>query len=341
MNHKPTIVLTSYVHQHVYRQLRGHANIIIPQWPLPLEGAKLFEALHQAVAVMVFMHDRVDQSWLDAAPHLGLVAGALKGYDNIDVQACTHSNVWVSIVHDLLTEPTAELTIGLMISLGRSIQQGDQLIRSGKFTGWRPQFFGKGIANTTVGLLGFGAIGKAIAQKLCGFGCDMLCWDQNQIPNDQQKQLNITQTNFDNLLCQSDWIISCLPLNDQTQHLINSQTLKLVKPDAMLINPSRGSVVDESAVANALVNEQLAGYAADVFEMEDWARTDRPHVITQQLLDCKKQTVLTPHLGSAVDLIRQQIEMQAANNIIDFLHARPPRGKINCIEQSQLSAHDG
>jgi phosphonate dehydrogenase len=333
MQHKPTVVLTSHVHAAVHDHLRPHANIIMPAWPHPLTGNDLHKALHEASAVMVFMHDRVDTSWLDAAPKLKLVAGALKGYDNIDVAACTDANITVSIVNDLLTEPTAELTLGLMIALGRHINAGDRLVRSGGFVGWRPRYFGKGIANTTVGLLGFGAIGKAIAQRLCGFNCRLLCWDQQQLTDEQQQQHNIRQTNFNDLLGQCDWIISCLPLNEQTQHILNRQTLKLIRSDAMLINPSRGSVVDEVAVADALEHGQLGGYAADVFEMEDWARDDRPQHIETLLLQAQDRTVLTPHLGSAVDSIRLQIEMQAAVNIVDFLQGRPPRDRINHCKQ--------
>lgn len=336
MKHKPTVVLTSHVHAPVFSYLSEHAHVVMPAWPEPLEGDVLVESLAQAKAVMVFMHDRIDQHWLDAAPQLKLVAGALKGYDNIDVDACSHAGVYVSIVNDLLTEPTAELTIGLMITLGRCILSGDRLVRSGGFVGWRPRYFGKGIANTTVGLLGFGAIGKAIAQRLAGFNCRLLCWDKTQLNDEQQAQHRIRQTNFKDLLGQSDWIISCLPLNDDTQHIINKETLKLMRHDAMLINPSRGSVVDEVAVANTLEMGQLGGYAADVFEMEDWAREDRPQHIETMLLQAQDRTVLTPHLGSAVDLIRQQIEMEAANNIVDFLQGKTPRGRIN---MPQLSLH--
>lgn len=337
---RPTVVLTSHVHSPVYDYLSEHAHVIMPAWPDPLTGNDLHKALHNASAVMVFMHDHVDQSWLEASPKLGLVAGALKGYDNIDAAACTDANVWVSIVNDLLTEPTAELTIGLMIALGRCIIQGDKLVRSGGFVGWRPRYFGKAIANTTVGLLGFGAIGKAIARRLACFDCRMLCWDQCELSDQEQAQYQVRQTNLNDLLGQCDWIISCLPLNNQTRHLINADTLRFIRPDAMLINPSRGSVVDETAVANALEMRLLGGYAADVFEMEDWALPGHPNHIETMLFQAQDRTVLTPHLGSAVDIVRQQIEMEAALNIVDYLQGRPPRGRINQLQRpSNISTH--
>jgi phosphonate dehydrogenase len=334
MQSRPTVVLTSHVHPPVYDYLQEHAQVIMPAWPDPLCDKELHAALHKATAVMVFMHDRVDENWLIHAPHLKLVAGALKGYDNIDVKTCTQHGIYVSIVNDLLTVPTAELTVGLMISLGRCINMGDKLVRSGGFVGWRPRYFGKGIANTTVGLLGFGAIGKAIAKRLSGFDCRMLCWDQKQITESESAQYNIRHTSFQDLLGQSDWIISCLPLTEQTQHIINAQTLRHIRSDAMLINPSRGSVVDEAAIADALEMGLLGGYAADVFEMEDWARDDRPGHIETQLLQSSDRTVLTPHLGSAVDSVRQQIEMEAAINIVDYLQGRTPRGRINELSQT-------
>lgn len=341
MQNKPTVVLTSHVHPPVCDFLRQHANVIMPAWPDQLNNGDLHKALHEATAVMVFMHDRIDINWLQTAPNLKLVAGALKGYDNIDVDACTAANVYVSIVNDLLTEPTAELTIGLMISLGRHIIAGDKLVRSGAFTGWRPRYFGKGIANTTVGLLGFGAIGKAIARRLTGFNCRMVCWDQLNISEQMQNEYGVRQVQLEDMLGQCDWLISCLPLNDKTQHIINAQTLSLMRNDAMLINPSRGSVVDEIAVEEALENGKLGGYAADVFEMEDWARSDRPEHIQTMLLQATDRTVLTPHLGSAVDRVRQHIEMEAAQNIVDYLQGQPPRGRINTLDTPATSQLHG
>ncbi|MEE8302365.1 MAG: NAD(P)-dependent oxidoreductase, partial [Candidatus Tectomicrobia bacterium] len=131
------------------------------------------------------------------------------------------------------------------------------------------------------------------------------------------------------LVAQSDFLIIVVPLTEQTHHKIDDAVLKAMKPGAFLVNIARGSVVDEQAVADALATGRLAGYAADVFELEDWARADRPRNIPQSLLEQKDKTLLTPHLGSAVHRVRMQIEMEAARSIVQVLQGQRPDGAVN------------
>ncbi len=229
---------------------------------------------------------------------------------------------------DLLTAPTAELTIGLMIALGRNILPGDRLVRGGDFCGWRPVLYGQGIDGSTVGLIGAGAVGKAIARRLAGFQTTLLYMDNTPLSPGQEDELRLCRVARGELLERSDFVVLCLPLLGDTRHLVNRDFLARMKPGAFLINTARGSLVDEDAVADALEGDRLAGYAADVFSMEDWALPDRPREVSARLLESHK-TVLTPHLGSAVDRVRREIALQAAESMLQALRGEVPSGAVN------------
>ncbi len=272
-----------------------------------------------ADALMVFMPDSLDEEFLRSCPNLKIVAGALKGCDNFDVEACTRLGIWFSIVPDLLTEPTAELAFALMLGLARNVMAGDRLIRSGGFQGWRPILYGSGLAGSTLGLIGYGAVGRALARMLQGFSCRIQFHDPSvdgSVP-------------LATLFASSDFVLPLLPLTPDTLHLLDREALAQMKPCAFLINVSRGSVVDEEAVADALESGRLAGYAADTFEMEDWARRDRPREINSRLMRLTDLTLFTPHLGSAVASARLQIELAAASSILQALRGERPSGAIN------------
>jgi phosphonate dehydrogenase len=273
--------------------------------------------------LLAFMPDRVDAPFLKACPRLKVVACALKGFDNFDVEACTDAGVWVTIAPDLLTNPTAELAVGLAIALARRLREGDALMRAGTFNGWRPVCYGKGLDQSVVGIVGMGAVGRAIAARLAGFGCRILGVDPGRDVPD-----GVTAADLDVALTASDYLILAVPLTASTFHLIGREALKRLKPGALMINIGRGSVVDEAAVADALDAGALSGYAADVFEMEDWALDSRPRAIDARLL-AHPATVFTPHLGSAVDRVRLEIAMQAADDIAAVLTGRRPRYAIN------------
>lgn len=329
---RPRIVVTSKIHAQIAEALGHHGEVVANPGDEPWPPGRLRQEIADASAVMAFMPDRLDAAFLDAAPNLTIVACALKGFDNFDVAACTERGVWVSVVQDLLTEPTAELTIGLMIGLARHVLAGDRHVREG-FAGWRPRFYGVGLAGSRVGLLGIGAIGRSLARRLAGFGCELVYWDRHRLSRSEELALGVTYAEFDRLVATSTFLVSALPLTPDTRHKIDAPVLAAMPEGALLINPSRGSVVDEAAVADALESGRLAGYAADVFEMEDWALEDRPRRIEPRLLAMADRTLFTPHLGSAVRDVRLAIEQDAMMNIIDALLGRRPRGAINDVER--------
>jgi phosphonate dehydrogenase len=330
---KPRVVLTHKVHQEVLEYLGRDCDLVTNQAPDTLAASEVMARNAQADAMMAFMPDRVDAAFLSACPKLKIIGAALKGYDNFDVDACTGHGVWLSFVPDLLTVPIAELAIGLTIGLTRKILEADSRVRSGKFQGWRPELYGLGIEGSTIGIVGMGAIGQAMAARFKGWGAHVVYTDRTQAPGNVETMLEIGWTDLTALLQQSDIVILALPLTPQTIHLINAGRLAQMKPGVFLVNPCRGSVVNEADVLMALQSGHLAGYAADVFELEDWARADRPREIAPELL-AHPHTLFSPHIGSAVQKVRLAIEMRAAENILQALSGQRPMDAVNDPRQA-------
>ncbi len=328
---KPKIVLTQWVHPEVIEFLSRTCEVIPNSIREPLAPAQLLSRAKTAEALMVFMPDRIDDTFLSACRHLKIVAGALKGYDNFDVDACTRRRIWFTIVPDLLTAPTAELIVGLLLGLARNMLEGDRYVRSGEFQGWRPRFYGVGLAGSTAGIIGMGAVGQALARRLAGFEMRLVYTDTNRLPADREQKLGLGFSPLKDLLEVSDFVIPLVPLTRETTRFIDESTIRMMKQGSFLINACRGSIVDEHAVVEALAVRKLAGYAADVFEMEDWARDDRPLIVPDGLLHDRQRTFFTPHLGSAVERVRLEIAMEAARNVIQALSGERPRGAINCL----------
>jgi phosphonate dehydrogenase len=326
---KPRVVITQWVHPEVIDLLQEHCEVVPNTTRDPPSASELRRRTQNADAVMVFMPDTVDGPFLDAAPRLKIVAGALKGYDNFDVEACSQRGVWLTIVPDLLTVPTAELTIGLMIGLGRKMAAGDRMVRSDRFPGWRPVLYGTGLAGATAGIIGLGAVGSALARRLAAFDMTVLASDQRHYSRAETDSLGVTVVPFDDLLASSDYVLPMVPLTPVTRHLVNTHTIRRMKRGVLLVNACRGSVVDELAVRDALRSGHLGGYAADVFEFEDWALDDRLRSIPEDLLLDEERTFFSPHIGSAVDTVRRDIAMEAARNIIEAVSGRSPTGAVN------------
>jgi len=330
------IVVTNRIHAEVRNRLEKVGHVIVNPSLEPWSQQTLTEHLKDATAMMGFMTDCVDEILLQQATQLKIVACALKGFDNYDIAACTARNIWVSIVPDLLTEPTAELAVGLAIALGRFVRQGDQLMRTTSFKGWRAQLFGTGLHNSVVAVLGLGMVGQAIAKRLSGFGCKLLLG-----VDPVNTMAGVTSCNLEEALTTADYVFVAIPLNDSSIDILNHEQLVYCKPGQLMINVGRGSVVNEPAIADALEQGRLAGYAADVFACEDWGLHNRPHEIEPRLL-AHPNTVFTPHLGSAVSAVRIAIEHRAADNIIAVLSGEVPPDAMNQVtsnvDQSQYAS---
>jgi phosphonate dehydrogenase len=323
MNARPRIVVTNRIDVEVAARLNAVGELDVNADVAPLDYTTLSSKIAGATAMMGFMTDCVDKAVLANAPNLRIVACALKGFDSYDVNACTAAGVWVSIVPDLLTEPTAELAVGLAIGLGRQVRAADHYVREGKFAGWRPLFYGTGLADSTVTIVGLGNVGQAIATRLRGFGCKLKGVDPEQPNIESLRHVPLAEG-----IQTADYIIVAVPLTQSTLHLIDGAMLRLAKPHSLWINVGRGSVLDEEAIADSLTTGRIGGYAADVFAFEDWLLEERPAGISPRLLNAPN-TLFTPHIGSAVKRVRLAIEHRAADNIIAVLSGREPPDAIN------------
>lgn len=326
---KPKVVITHWVHPEVIETLSETSEVIANASRQTLPREEVLRRARDASALMAFMPDLIDAAFLDACPDLRIVAGALKGYDNLDAVACEERGIWLTIVPDLLTSATAELTHGLMIALARNLLPSDRYLRIGGFRGWEPRFYGAGVDGSTVGIVGMGAVGQALAKRLLGYEANVIYYDQRRLDSEAETRLRTSYSELNELLGTSDFVAAILPLVEDTLHFFNEETLARMKPGAYLINTGRGSTVDERAVARALERNRLAGYAADVYELEDWARSDRPRELPPELVANETRTLLTTHIGSAVEGTRFEIAMEAARNILHALRGETPDGAVN------------
>ncbi len=330
-NMRPLVVVTHWVHAEVREFLESHfrvaANCTLNTWP----RQEVLTRCREAEGALMFMPDWVDIAFLDACPRLRIISAALKGYDNFDADAAARRGVWLTIVPDLLAEPTAELALALLLALTRNVVTGDRLIREGRFQGWRPRLYGAHLAAQTAGLIGMGGVGRALARRLRAMDVLLLYTDQHRLTGSEESHYAVQYSTPEELLAGSKFVFLLLPLTSETKNYLNAARIAGMARGAYLINVARGSLVSEREVAAALASGHLAGYAADVFEMEDWALPHHAQSIADELLAPDLPTVLTPHLGSATDEARREIAMQAAQELVEVLiHGRPPRHAVNC-----------
>ncbi|MQA12142.1 MAG: hydroxyacid dehydrogenase [Pseudonocardiaceae bacterium] len=325
---RPRVVVTHWVQPEVTDRLEQFCAPVVPSleeevWPRRVVLARA----ESAVGIVSCMADCVDEAWLAACPRLRVVSAVAKGHDNIDVAACTRRGVWVTNLPDLLTAPTAELVVGLMLALLRRITEAGDYVRGGAFTGWRPVFYGTSLQGATVGIIGMGQLGQAVARRVRAFDATVIFYDP-AVPPAQSATGEAAQVPLAEVLARSDVVVPLVPLTPATERMLDATALATMRRGAFLINAGRGSLVDEDAVADALQTGQLGGYAADVFAFEDWRHPDRPRAIPSRLL-ASSRTVLTPHLGSAVASVRRDMGLAAAEQLRQALTGTRPDNAVN------------
>jgi phosphonate dehydrogenase len=323
------VVVTHWVHAEVVSYLATFCEPRVPPadqglWP----AAWVAELAATADGLITCMADTVDDGFLARCPRLRVISATLKGYDNFDADACTRRGVWLTILPDLLTVPTAELAVALILGLTRQLAPADRYVRSGQFAGWRPQFYGTGLAGATVGIAGMGQVGQAAAARLRAFGTRIVYYDQRPLDQGVAGELGAAWLDLAGLLAASDIVLMLLPLATDTVRLIDAAALARMRPGAFLVNVGRGSVVDEDAVLAALHAGRLGGYAADVFAMEDWALPGHPAQIPPGLLS-HPRTLFTPHLGSATGSVRRDMSLAAARQVEQALRGQRPDHAVN------------
>lgn len=273
-------------------------------------------------AVLSLLTDYITTEVFDAVPSVKLYANYATGFDNIDIAEAKKRGITVTNAPaDLSVEAVAEHTIALMLALAARIVEADEFVRRGKYKGWSPMnFIGTTIFGKTLGLIGVGRIGSRVAHYAKGLGMKIIYTDV--VRNEQiEKELNATYyTSPEELLPHADVVSLHVPLLDSTRHLINEDRLRTMKPTALIINTSRGPVIDEQALEQALATKIITSAALDVFEFEP---KTAPGLVKLQ------NVILTPHIGSASSEARNQMAEIAAQNIIDFFEGRIPKNIVN------------
>lgn len=268
-------------------------------------------------AIITLLTDKVDDSVLEAAgPQLKIIANYAVGFDNIDLEAAKKRNIFVTNTPGAANQAVAEHTITLMLALAKSVVAADSYIRNGKYTQWEPKLFlGPQVSSKTLGIIGVGNIGKTVVQ-MASLGFNMKVIYNDIAKNDQLEMIYKAKfSDVPNLMKQADFVVVLVPLLPSTKHLINAEKLAMMKKTAYLINTSRGPIVDEQALVEALKNKLIAGAALDVFENEPQVH---PDLLTME------NVVLTPHIASATIETRDQMSKMVALNVAAALAGQTP-----------------
>jgi lactate dehydrogenase-like 2-hydroxyacid dehydrogenase len=267
--------------------------------------------------ILTLVTDRVDDELLDAAgPRLRVVSNFAVGSDNIDVGACARRGVAVGNTPGVLTETTADLAWALLMAAARRVAEGDRYVRAGRWRTWGPQLLlGPDVHGATIGIVGFGRIGQAVARRAMGFGMEILYHDLARLPESVTSPLDATYVSLDDLLARSDFVSLHVNLSDETRHLINATSLAAMKPTAVLINTSRGPVVDQIALADALRDGVIWAAALDVTDPEP-IPPDDPLVGLDNCL-------IVPHIASASRATRGKMAAMAAANLVAGVRGEP------------------
>lgn len=314
---RPQVLLTRAIVDAPLDSLRAVADVIIASDETPLTFEQ-FKAQVQGVdAILCHLTDRIDAELLAATgPQLKIVANYAVGYNNIDLAACRAAGVKASNTPGVLTEATADIAFALMMAVGRRVVEGDRLVRSGQWSGWAPkQLLGGDFHGRALGIIGCGRIGQAMARRARGFGMRLFYTQPQRLDRSTEAEFGLTYLPMKALLAEADFLSVHCPLTEATHHLIGAQQLAWMKPTAYLINTSRGPVIDEVALVEALQRKVIAGAGLDVFEHE-------PQLADG--LNTLENVVLLPHLGSATLETRRRMGEVAVANILAALDGKVP-----------------
>jgi glyoxylate reductase len=315
---RPLAVISQPIPPSALERLRSFADVDMGEDSSRiLARTDLLERVRRAAALFHLMHDRVDAEMIAAAKNLRVIASMAIIPATVDVAAATARKIPVTTIPAIVTEATADLNWALLMAVARRVVEGDGALRRGIFPGSQSSHFnGAAVHGKTIGIVGLGRIGRALARRARGFDMRILYTKRSRLPEVDERELGATYTPLEDLLRQADFVSVNAAFTSQTRHLIGARELALMKPTAFLVNTSRGPLVDESALVEALRAGRIAGAGLDVYEEEP-----RVHPGLLPL----SQVVLTPHLGSAVGELREQMAHVVVDNIQAVLKGeRPP-----------------
>ena len=318
---KPKVLVTREVFDETLAFLAQHCGVESNQGDAAFDSETLARKLADKDGVMCALTDPIDDKLLARCPKLKAVANIAVGYNNIDLPACTARGVMATNTPGVLDDSTADLAWALILGTARRLTELERRVRAGEWKGWRlKQWLGVDVHHATLGIFGMGRIGQAIARRAAGFEMNVLYHNRSRVAAALERRLNATYVSKEELLKQSDFVILQVPYSPETHHMIGARELKLMKPTAVLINSTRGGVVDDAALGAALRSGVIRAAGLDVFENEPKLN---PGFL---LLD---NVVLMPHIGSSTEATRRAMAMTAARNLVAALTGGKPPNLLN------------
>lgn len=314
---RPSLLITRRIPQEALALLEPHFNITHYNKPTAIPRKLLLKSIMDKDGLLCLLTDKVNPELLARAPRLKAVSTYSVGFDHIDIKACTERGVAVTNTPGVLTETTADFTWTLLLAAARRVVEGDKMMRAGKYKGWDPlMLLGTDVYGKTLGIVGFGRIGQAVARRARGFGMKIVYYDTQRLFPEVEKQFEAGYVELPELLRQSDFVTLHTVLDAGTFHLIDDKAFALMKKSAYLINAARGPIVDEKALVRALKSGRIRGAGLDVYELEPK---------TAPGLSKLPNVVLAPHLASASLETRTKMGIMAAEGVLDVLvHRRKP-----------------
>lgn len=318
---KPKVFVTQNIPQAGLDLLMKECEVFVNTEDRVLSKGEIIERLKGMDGMVCLLTDAIDGEIMDAEPNLKVISNYAVGFDNIDVDAATERGIPVTNTPGVLTETTADFAWALLMAIARRVVEADKFTRAGKFKGWRPQLLlGSDVYGKTIGIVGMGRIGQAMARRARGFDMNILYYDEYRPDPEVEKELGLTYVPFDELLQKADYVSIHVPLMESTHHLIGERELKLMKKTAYLINSARGPIVDEKALVKALQEKEIAGAGLDVFE-------DEPELAPG--LAELDNVVLAPHIASATIETRSKMATMAAEGCLSVLKGERPVNLVN------------
>lgn len=317
----PKVYVTRRIQDAGLSLLPGRVDFEVWEKDAPMDRETFLAKASGVDGLLCTLSDRIDEELFSRCPGLKVASNYAVGFDNIDVAEATRRGVLVTNTPDVLTNATADLAFTLLLSSARRVVEANEFLRSGDWKTWSPNLLlGREVAEAVIGIVGMGKIGQAVARRAAGFSMDIIFYNRSPKP-DVEKELGARQVSLDELLQKSDFVSLHCPLNDETRGLIGERELKMMKETAVLVNSSRGPVVDQQALYRACSEKWIWGAALDVFNVE-------PVPLDEPLLTLKNVTTL-PHLGSATTKARDGMARKAAENLIAALEGRRPADLVN------------
>ncbi|MCR8978595.1 2-hydroxyacid dehydrogenase [Brevibacillus laterosporus] len=311
MTTKPFVYVTRKVAKEAMNLLATIATVEVWDQEYPVPRDILLEKAKRSDGLYVMLSDRIDRELIDAAPHLKVVSTLAVGYDNIDVEACKKRGIVVTNTPDVLTDATADLAFGMLMAAGRRFVEANRVLMNGEWKTWSPYFMaGQRIHGATIGIIGMGRIGEAVAKRASGFDMRILYHNRSR-KVEAEETYGATYCSLPDLLCESDYVVLLTPLTEETKGLMGAEQFAMMKSTAVFINASRGATVDEVALYQALKQETIWAAGLDVFQQEP-IPTDHP-------LLSLPNVVALPHIGSATYETRDRMAMLVSQNLVAVL----------------------